>query len=236
MTTGNSDTRRPPDDRRCGNCARFVRVHEVTDDNGEVRRRGECLLGVWQPPLYETNTCSQHVTKGTFRAQTAKPEKRTRASSARRSSSASDSSVIRRLSPEPLAISLPQDLLDMDAEEFRSVLREVLSSELADTFGSPEVEMGGRWSGGEIILKPGNSETQEKRLPIESFFHKIVMLRDKLRVLEAKLNAHPQLSDEDKVQMQQYITGCYGTLTTFNVLFAAREEGFTGAAGKGDKD
>ncbi len=126
----------------------------------------------------------------------------------------------------------------MDAEEFRSVLREVLSSELAETFGAPEVELGGRWSGGEIILKPGKTDTAEKRLSIESFFHKIVMLRDKLRVLEQKLNAHPQLSDEDKVQMQQYITGCYGTLTTFNVLFAAREDGFVGAAGagKGDKE
>jgi hypothetical protein len=220
--------------KRCGTCARFVRVHEVTDDNGEVRRRGECLLGVWQPPIYETNTCSQHVTKGTFKAQTAKPQRSPR--QARSSSSSSGASaVIRRLSPEPLAISLPQDLLDMDADEFRSVLREVLSSELADTFGAPEVELGGRWTGGEIILKPGKADTAEKRLSIESFFHKIVMLRDKLRVLEQKLNAHPQLSDEDKVQMQQYITGCYGTLTTFNVLFAAREDGFVGQ-GKGEKD
>ena len=222
--------------KRCGTCARFVRVHEVMDDNGEVRRRGECLLGVWQPPIYETNTCSQHVTKGTFKAQTAKPQ---RSPPRARSSPATSSarSAIRRLSPEPLAISLPQDLLDMDAEEFRTVLREVLSSELADTFGagSQSVELGGRWTGGEMILKPGKADTAEKRVSIESFFHKIVMLRDKLRVLEQKLNAHPQLSDEDKVQMQQYITGCYGTLTTFNVLFAARDDGFVGQ-GKGDKD
>ena len=221
--------------KRCGTCARFVRVHEVMDDHGEVRRRGECLLGVWQPPIYETNTCSQHVTKGTFKAQTAKPQRSPRQA---RSSSSSFSSVIRRLSPEPLAISLPQDLLDMDAEEFRSVLREVLSSELAETFGgagATSVELGNRWTGGEMILKPGKADTQEKRVSIESFFHKIVMLRDKLRVLEQKLNAHPQLTDEDKVQMQQYITGCYGTLTTFNVLFATREDGFVGQ-GKGDKD
>jgi hypothetical protein len=227
--------------KRCGNCARFVRVHEIMDENGEVRRRGECLLGVWQPPLYETNTCSQHVTKGTFKAHTAEAHRSTRTPRVARGggrSSSAGNAQIRRLSPEPLAISLPQDLLDMDAEEFRSVLREVLSSELAETFGAPEVELGGRWSGGEIILKPGKTDTAEKRLSIESFFHKIVMLRDKLRVLEQKLNAHPQLSDEDKVQMQQYITGCYGTLTTFNVLFAAREDGFVGAAGagKGDKE
>jgi hypothetical protein len=232
MTNGPTDT---PVPKRCGNCARFVRVHEVTDGNGEVRRRGECLLGVWQPPIYETNTCSQHVTKGTFRAQIAKPPRR-QSFSRSRPKAGFTSDPVRRLSPEPLAISLPQDLLDMDAEEFRSVLREVLSSELAETFGAPEVELGGRWSGGEIILKPGKADTAEKRLSIESFFHKIVMLRDKLRVLEQKLNAHPQLSDEDKVQMQQYITGCYGTLTTFNVLFAAREDGFTGQAGKVDKE
>ncbi len=121
----------------------------------------------------------------------------------------------------------------MDADEFRSVLREVLSQELAETFGAPDVELGNRWSGGEMVLKPGKADTQEKRISIESFFHKIVMLRDKLRVLEQKVNAHPQLSDEDKVQMQQYITGCYGTLTTFNVLFATKEDGFSGS-GKGD--
>ncbi len=73
---------------------------------------------------------------------------------------------------------------------------------------------------------------QDKHIPIDSLFHKIVMIRDKLRVLEQKVNSHPKLSDEEKVQMQQYVTQCYGTLTTFNVLFADREDGFVGQKGE----
>lgn len=118
----------------------------------------------------------------------------------------------------------------MDADEFRRVLRYVIRDEL----GLGEVQLGGRWSGGEVILKPGKEGTAEKRIPIESLFHKVVMIRDKLRVLEQKLNAHPNLSDEEKVQMQQYVTQCYGSLTTFNVLFAERDDGFSGQ--KGAKD
>jgi len=121
----------------------------------------------------------------------------------------------------------PQEIdIDMDIGEFRRVLREVLADELG--IGDPE--MGGRWEGGELILKPGKPGTQEKRIPLDVLFHKIVMIRDKLRVLEQKLNAHEGLSAADKVQLQAYITGCYGSLTTFNLLFAKREDGFTGAA------
>lgn len=117
----------------------------------------------------------------------------------------------------------------MDIDEFRRVLREVIADEL----GIGDAELGGRWQGGELVIKPGREGTQEKRVPIESFFHKIVMLRDRLRVLEQKINGHSGLSDEDKVQLQQYITGCYGTLTTFNVLFAKKDDQFIGA-GKDD--
>ena len=118
----------------------------------------------------------------------------------------------------------------MNADEFRAVLREVIRDEL----GASEVELGSRWVGGEVVLKPGKEGMQEKRVPIDAFFHKVVMIRDKLRVLEQRINANAKLSDEEKVNLQQYVTGCYGTLTTFNVLFAAREDGFIG--GKGDKE
>ncbi len=118
----------------------------------------------------------------------------------------------------------------MNPDEFRSVLREVLRDEL----GVTEVELGSRWVGGEVVLKPGKEGTQEKRVPIDAFFHKVVMIRDKLRVLEQRINGHAKLTDEDKVQLQQYVTGCYGSLTTFNVLFADREEGFAGAGQKDD--
>jgi hypothetical protein len=208
-------------DGRCGTCARFVRVVESIDANGEVRRTGECLLGVWPTPLKETSTCSQYVKRGTVHLRPAAPAPRT-----------NRPRTTPRAAGEPHApvlLKLPEDLLDMNPEEFRSVLREVLRDEL----GVSEVELGARWVGGEVVLRPGKEGTQEKRVPIDSFFHKVVMIRDKLRVLEQRINAHAKLTDEEKVQLQQYVTGCYGTLTTFNVLFADREEGFAGA-GKDD--
>ncbi|HWL89645.1 MAG TPA: hypothetical protein VNO21_27770 [Polyangiaceae bacterium] len=209
---------------RCGSCARFVRVTESIDANGEVHRVGDCLLGVWPAPLKETNTCSQYVMRGTF-AKTVPLRRRAR--------SFATSGVSRGGAREAdtddfvEAVEIPEELLDMDADEFRRVLRYVIRDEL----GVGDVKLGGRWSGGEMVLKPGKEGTAEKRIPIESLFHKIVMIRDRLRVLEQKVNSHPQLSDEDKVQMQQYVTQCYGSLTTFNVLFAERDEGFTGQKG-----
>jgi hypothetical protein len=119
---------------------------------------------------------------------------------------------------------LPEDLLDMDAEEFKRVLRYVIRDEL----GVGDVTLAGKWDGGEVILKPGKEGLQEKRIPIDALFHKVVMIRDKLRVLEQKINGHPKLAAEDKVQLQQYVTGCYGSLTTFNVLFADRDDQFVG--------
>jgi hypothetical protein len=206
---------------RCGTCARFVRVTETIDQNGEVRRHGECLLGVWPSPLYETSTCSQYVLKGTFGAQIArKPAARSSSPRAPRSSYATAREI-----KEPLTI--PEELLDMDADEFRAVLREVIRDEL----GVADVPLGGRWQGGELILKPGKEGTAEKRVPIEALFSKVVMIRDKLRVLEQRINAHAKLSAEEKVQLQQYITGCYGSLTTFNVLFAEKNDSFVGQKG-----
>lgn len=209
---------------RCGTCARFVRVRETVQDTGEVRRVGECLLGVWPSPLFETNTCSQYVLRGTF---TAKPVPKTRSRSTGGGHSPSPGT---RPSPSPVPVSLPEDLLDMDADEFRAVLRDVIREEL----GVSKPTLVNRWEGGEMVLRPGKEGTAEKRLPIETFFHKIVMIRDRLRVLEQKVNSHPKLTDEDKVQMQQYVTQCYGTLTTFNVFFADRADGFVGQ--KGDKE
>jgi hypothetical protein len=93
------------------------------------------------------------------------------------------------------------------------------------------VPLGDRWKGGMMLLQPADKTQKPKEIPIDIFFHKIVMLRDRLRVLEQQVNAHKLLSDEDKVNLQQYVTRIYGTLTTFNVLFKDKEHWFTGEKG-----
>jgi hypothetical protein len=87
--------------------------------------------------------------------------------------------------------------------------------------------LGSRWQRGNLILQPGDPGTQSKEIPLETFFHKIVMIRNNLRVLEQKVNASEKLSDADKFDMQQYITRCYGSLTTFNILFKSKEDQFS---------
>jgi hypothetical protein len=96
------------------------------------------------------------------------------------------------------------------------------------------VPLGERWDGGTLVLQPSDPAMKPKELPIDIFFHKIVMLRDRVRVLEQQINSHKKLSDEEKVNLQQYITRVYGSLTTFNVLFRDREDWFVGEKGKQD--
>ena len=87
-----------------------------------------------------------------------------------------------------------------------------------------------KWRGGTLVLRPGTAGLQEKTWPIETFFHKVVMLRNRLRTLEQQINA-AELPDDLKVKLQAYVTGCYGTLTSFNVLFADEEDQFKGSGG-----
>ena len=96
------------------------------------------------------------------------------------------------------------------------------------------VPLGDRWKGGTLLLQPADKSQKAKEIPVDIFFHKIVMLRDRLRVMEQQINAHKLLSDEDKVNLQQYITRIYGTLTTFNVLFKDKEHWFVGEKGSGE--
>lgn len=112
-------------------------------------------------------------------------------------------------------------------------LEKVFSGVLRRYADFPEiVEMGDRWKKGTMILKPGDASLKPKDIPIENFFHKIVLVRDRLRVLEQRINSNPALSDEEKVNLQQYITRCYGSLTTFNVFFKHKEQYFVGERGQ----
>jgi hypothetical protein len=105
------------------------------------------------------------------------------------------------------------------------LLRRIIREETGLTAVAPAE----KWRGGNLVLRPGKPGVQEKSWPIDTFFHKVVMLRNRLRTLEQQVNAS-DLPDDQKVKIQSYITGCYGSLTSFNVLFADEDDRFVGAA------
>jgi hypothetical protein len=111
-------------------------------------------------------------------------------------------------------------------DDFERLLRRVLREEL----GLTAVVPADKWRGGELVLRPGKPGLQERKWPIDSFFHKIVMVRNRLRTLEQQVNSS-DLPEDAKVRLQSYISGCYGTLTSFNVLFADEEDQFKGSGG-----
>lgn len=120
-----------------------------------------------------------------------------------------------------------------DLNKIDRIVRNAVHDELQRIAGEGEpVELANRWTGGKVQIWPRDSSSSAKELPIADFFHKIVMVRDRLRVLEQKINAHSGLTDEEKVDLEQYVTRCYGSLTTFNALFKDREDHFSGTAGR----
>ncbi len=113
------------------------------------------------------------------------------------------------------------------AADLELLLRRIIREET----GITPVVPADKWRGGALVLRPGTAGLQEKSWPIETFFHKIVMVRNRLRTLEQQVNAS-HLPDDVKVKLQSYVSGCYGSLTSFNVLFAEEEDQFKGSAGE----
>ncbi len=120
---------------------------------------------------------------------------------------------------------------DPELERIKQAVAEVLGD-----YGwiETELELAKRWVGGTVRLIPGAEGTQSKDIPLEGFFKKIIGIREKLRVLEQKINNHPKLDPADKLDLQAYLTRCYGSLTTFNSLFANKSSHFKGSGGAGE--
>jgi len=117
----------------------------------------------------------------------------------------------------------------LEDEDIRKIVHAVKAALAAEHSVSGTI--GERWIGGQLVLKPGKAGTQEKIIRIDEFFRKIIAVRDRLRVLEQRINTHPKLSHEDRLELQDYITRAYGSLTTFNLLFAEAEDRFVGTKG-----
>lgn len=201
--------------KECGSCRLWKPILE--DARGPI---GPCLLKVRTGEFPGTApVCERYLSREKALPAAPPPEP-----SRRRSARPSGPTVHRGgasaagASPSPL----PEELTDMTREEFAQAIREALREE------APEVRLAPKWEGGTVVLKPGDPETQPREIPLDSLLHKIVMIRDRLRVLEQKINASPKLSDAEKVDLQQYVTRCYGSLTTFNLLFRDERDRFVG--------
>ena len=124
------------------------------------------------------------------------------------------------------AVETPSDLATYEKIE-KSLVRVLRRfSDIQET-----VPLGQKWIGGRMVLYPGDKSLKEKEIPVENLFHKIVLIRDRVRVMEQRINAST-LTDEEKIDLEQYITRIYGSLTTFNVLFKNKEDQFIGERGK----
>ena len=114
-----------------------------------------------------------------------------------------------------------------ESADFELLLRRIIREETGLTAATPAE----KWRNGQLVLRPGTPGLQGKAWPIETFFHKVVMLRNRLRTLEQQVNA-TEMPEDVKVKLQAYITGCYGSLTSFNVLFAEEDDQFRGSGGE----
>jgi hypothetical protein len=222
----------PQSARQCGTC-RLWR-HLSDDERGPV---GPCrlLVRLGDVPA-SAPPCERYLDRGEAvpSALPLEPERQRRAGALRAvvvhrpGEDLPVTTYVAVARPAPASLPpLPEELTDMTREEFAQAIREALREETS------EVRLANKWEGGSVVLKPGDPGTAPKEIPLDALLHKIVMIRDRLRVLEAKLNAHEKLSDAEKVDFQQYVTRCYGSLTTFNVLFKDEKDRFVGEKGAG---
>ncbi len=201
-----------PEEKVCGNCKLWA-AHSV-DHRGWV---GVCRLqperGLFPPsaPL-----CNKFLPRG-MAAKVAEESAR------RERSMRGVAPVVRRRERDPNEV---VDLEGLELNMTRAELMELIREAVGE---SGEAPLANKWEGGTLKLVPGKEDVQGKDIPIDTFFHKIVMVRDRVRVMEQKLNAHPKLSDAEKVELQSYITRIYGSLTSFNILFRDKQDFFVGS-------
>jgi hypothetical protein len=199
----------------CSACIAFAGDLEANDED-----RGRCLLRAELGSIpRDLPRCPRYVERGT--GATYKPPPVARPRGAIRLDD-DDEVPAAKQKLYGATIELGEDTMDTQA------LRALLTEVLTDSGIVGNTPLAGRYEGGTLVMKPAAADQQAKDVPIEAFFHKIIMVRDRLRVLEQKLNGHPKLTDAEKVEMQQYITKIYGSLTTFNVLFRDKKDHFVG--------
>jgi hypothetical protein len=214
----------------CGEC-RFFRMHTQAPDGSWI---GDCRhqpqRGDFGP---EAPTCISFLSRQAP-IPAALPQLPTRRRA--RQTGMGSGPVVRKapvVTPPRATVDTPERPIidDLDLEDLgmtRNELKELLREALEET----DVQLAPKWEGASVVLKPADPSLQPREIPIDSLLHKVVMIRDRLRVLEAKLNAHPKLTDAEKVDLQQYVTRCYGSLTTFNLLFREKRDQFEGVKGE----
>ena len=216
-----------PTERVCGNC-KLWRAHSLDAVKGWV---GGCRVqpnrGLFVPSAPICNSFAgrleTHVTP-----VSSPPSPRARAIQNIAPVIRREGQSLQTFGPTAVARIDPQTPIDFEGG---TMTRQELMDLFLEASGLADVPLAPKWEGGTVKLVPANPELQAKDLPIDALFHKVVMVRDRLRTLEQRINAHPKLTDTEKVEMQQYVTRCYGSLTTFNVLFREKNDQFVGQKG-----
>lgn len=215
-----------PGERVCGNC-KLWRAHSIDPLKGWV---GECRLGA-RTTLFPPSAplCDGFVARGEAVTATVEAPLSTRPKAIKNIAPvvrSANGAVTQPAGPTLIPTVNPGSPVELLGGA--SMTRKELMDLFLEAAGLADVPLAPKWEGGTVRLIPGDPKLQAKDLPIDAIFHKVVMVRDRLRVLEQKVNGHPKLSDAEKVELQAYVTRCYGSLTTFNVLFKDKADQFIG--------